>query len=212
MNSKLIKLLSILIVLALAVLVLEWRLAAFAEKRMYKALQNKDGRPFEEQFLPQLDERDQALESFADLVNRPLFIEGRKPVADAMGEEVVEVDLGQLEDWQLMGIVSTAETVKALFAQSKGEKKYQPRVKGDDIAGWRVREIKPDKVILEKDGQLNSIKLRKPKPKVAKRPPVKRKRPKTPGDQNRRKPARNTPPPNNPFTEALKRKSREQRE
>jgi hypothetical protein len=103
------------------------------------------------------------LDGYNVTVERPLFMENRKP-----GEaEVKPVELPRVEHQplaaKLMGVAFGPEQTMALFVDAQG--KYKRLSKNDSIGGWKVVEIKPDMAILEQDGTREELKLLKVKPK-----------------------------------------------
>jgi len=57
----------------------------------------------------------------------------------------------------------------ALFQAKGKDKNYLKKSEGEDVAGWKLIEIKVDSVVMEQHGKQQTLMLRKPKPKVAKR-------------------------------------------
>ncbi len=135
--------------------------------------------------LPKLVLAKQAVESYSQMVERPLFIQGRKPVAEDGEEQAVNEDVGEIEDLVLLGIYSIKGKTNALFNKKGKDRKYLKKSEGEDVAGWLLKEIKPDRVVLEQRGNKQTVMLRKPKPtkplrksKLALRKKIDRKKPK----------------------------------
>ena len=133
-------------------------------------------------------------ETFSEMVERPLFVAGRRPMeeqaetADAGTEPVFT---GKL-NIKLMGVISVPEGKTVLFVDSAG--KYSRAEQDDTIEGWRVSEVQFDRVVLEQSGAVEELLLRKPKPKVGRTPRRNVARPASRGDgdvNNRRKRQRN---------------------
>jgi hypothetical protein len=121
--------------------------------------------------LPTIDLLARPEESFVDLVERPLFIKGRKPVAGAAnGQPQAGAVVGQLFDWQLVGVYTNIHDKKlqALFAREKvklPKDNFRKLPLGGLLDGWQVQEIDNDKAILNKEGNSKILYLRKAKPK-----------------------------------------------
>ncbi len=119
------------------------------------------------------------LEQYVDLVERPLFVEGRRPVIETE-EEDSEEDIGQLDDWILVGIFTNVGDKYALFTQKGQGKNHLKKMVGEDVAGWEITDINLQQVVLKKGLQNKTVQLRKPKPKQAPPQPVHKKTPKLP--------------------------------
>jgi len=64
----------------------------------------------------------------------------------------------QSSDLQLQGIISGAQGPQAIVTNNKTNRSYYC-VGGELIAGFKVQEVQPDKVILEVDGEKIELKL-----------------------------------------------------
>ena len=64
----------------------------------------------------------------------------------------------QISDLQLQGIISGAQGPQAIVTNNKLNRSYYC-VGGELIAGFKVQEVQPDKVILELDGEKIELKL-----------------------------------------------------
>lgn len=120
--------------------------------------------------LPSLDLEAKSEEEYSDLVERPLFIKGRKPVAEPEAENapVAEVKRNEAFVWNLTGVFSTPKGVTAFFSRINGkvEKDNYRKLKlGDALDGWKLTEIYPDKVTFTQTGETKNLSLRKAKPK-----------------------------------------------
>ena len=147
--------------------------------------------------LPSLITPKQSADGFNTIVERPLFVEGRKPMPDtAQQNPEAAADVGQLEDWVLIGIYNKDKKQVALFRKQNEAKKYLKLNEQQTISGWQLTQIHADSVILQLDGQQKTVMLLKPREQV--KTPQPAKRPATP-------PVKETPPPgipnNNPPEE-----------
>jgi len=170
MNSNIIKLLLALSVLLLLILFIEWQLAEPSENLGIETSTIDEGSQNQSQNLTVINLSGQPLDSYSQMVNSPLFIKGRKPIEDVV-EEVENQDVSSVEDLFLVGIYSAEERMFALFSEKGRDGKYLKKAEGDDVSGWMLKEIQVDKVILERDGNKQSLMLRAPKPKTKSRRP-----------------------------------------
>ena len=171
MNSRVIKLLLGLCLILLVILLVEWLVISFFNPPAVKSISAKVSQDMK---LPELVLTKQSTETYLDMVDRPLFIKGRKPVIDLNEDSDIQ-ELGKIEDLILVGIYSKDGHMIALFSQQGSEKKYLKKSEGDDIAGWLLKEIQADQIILEQAGEQQTIMLRKPKPKTKPKITTKRK-------------------------------------
>ncbi|BCX89299.1 general secretion pathway protein N [Methylomarinovum tepidoasis] len=118
-------------------------------------------------------------------VSRPLFLEGRRPVAEESADEPTPEPAaakGPPPEVELIGILETPETRLILLRDKRGK---VVRLHPDEtIDGWRLQRIEADHVVLTQNGQAHTLKLVKP-----------RKAPKRRISQ----PRRTKPSPRNPF-------------
>lgn len=129
--------------------------------------------PADDFLLPPLDR-------YYDTVERPLFIEGRRPL-EALPEEknIASAGLAQAKlNLDLMGVIVTPEGTTALFRNAEG--KYSRLNINEEIDGWRLDELHGDRAVLEQNGTTQQVLLHKPKPKVAPRFQSRRLRPTIP--------------------------------
>ncbi|MGZ4958415.1 MAG: hypothetical protein ACXV7J_04110 [Methylomonas sp.] len=189
MNLKLVKLQAMVCILMILIFAAEFVYGQYNDRRLQKKLQYTESSDETPAQLPTLAEQKPAAEAYAEMVERPLFIQGRKPVVEAdAASKTQAVDTGQIDEWLLIGVYNKDKTQVALFSKKNESKKYQKISSGQMIAGWLLKEIKPDHVILEQAGQEKSILLRKPRPEsktpVHGKPPVARPAPPPPAQPN----------------------------
>ena len=116
--------------------------------------------------MPGIELTQQSEESYADLVARPLFIKGRRPVDEPSPEEAQAINVANTFDWQLNGVYSTKKGLSALFSRSTSKvpkDNYRKISTGADLDGWKLTEIHKDRVILKQGSQQKELLLRKPK-------------------------------------------------
>ena len=167
MNFKLIKLLAVVCGVLIVVIVAEWQFARYSKKQLFTqsaAGVEQDYAPGE---LPQIELAQQPEDSYVELTNRPLFVEGRRPVMETEEEsEQVVVPLEKF-DWELDGVFIHQDMTIALFSRSKktpDQDNHLKKTEGETIDGWKLLEIDTDKVVLEQGGKRHELMLRKPKP------------------------------------------------
>ena len=119
--------------------------------------------------MPVIDLRLQPESSYADLVTRPLFIKGRRPVNEALSETSLTSETAtNTFDWQLNGIYTTPKGASALFSRSTAKTTKNAHRKltiGAELNDWTLTDIKKDRVLLEKNNQSKELLLQKSKPK-----------------------------------------------
>lgn len=116
-------------------------------------------------------------DNYSDLVERPMFIKGRKPVNEPEPENtpVAEVKRMDVFVWNLTGIFTTSKGMTAFLNRinAKIEKDNYRKIKvGDELDGWKMTEIQLDKIILTQSGETKTLLLHKAKPKNAPNNPI----------------------------------------
>lgn len=164
MNKMLLNLQLSLCGLLFAVLLGEWAYGQWSLKELAVALAQPQASDYQVDDLPELE----TLQiDMATVVERPLFIEGRKPVVEEVVNTVQpSVDLGQIDEWPLIGIYSKDKRPMALFRKQNEAKKYLKLTEQQTIAGWQLQQIQSDQVILTQNGQSKTVMLRKPRPQI----------------------------------------------
>ncbi len=166
MNLSLMKLLLGICVFLLVILLMEWLLIGGSDNLAVESLMSDQNGQSQEIELPNLVLEKQSLERYSDMVDRPLFIEGRKPVVDDEIDGDKQEQASQIDDLILDGIYSLKGKMYALFRKQQRDKEYFKKSAGDDISGWLIKELQPDRAILERAGKQQTIMLRKPKPRT----------------------------------------------
>ena len=169
MNSKLIKVL-VSVCMGLGLIIAgEWLYASYEQRQLLASISSAKLQDYKIDELPEIDLTQQPEENYTDLVARPLFVKGRKPVDEPAPEIMQAAAKPDSFDWQLTGIYSTGKTVSALFGRSKSKvaKDNHRRITaGDDLDGWKLTEINKDKVMLKQGSDEKELLLRKPKLKT----------------------------------------------
>jgi len=134
--------------------------------------------------LPEISLTEKTVDGYLDMVDKPLFIKGRKPVNEDKLPSNKEIST-PIRNLTLVGIYSLGNQKIALFRPRNTRQPHLKKSAGEKLSGWIIKTIKSDQVILQQGGKQQIIKLRKPKPQRLNKSPL---RPKP-------KPAR----PVNPF-------------
>ncbi len=169
MNSKLIKLLVSACISLCLVIAVEWLYASYMRHRLLTSVISAKPQDYKADELPEIELTKQSEESYVDLVDRPLFIKGRRPVDEPIPETAQVASKSESFDWQLTGVYSTKKTVSALFSRSKSKvakDNYRKITVGDDIDGWKLIEINKDRAVLKQGSSEKELLLRKPKAKT----------------------------------------------
>jgi len=165
MNNAIKALIAVCLLLLIALLI-EWQLGKTQQQIVVSASSiDVDNSVVE---LPKLKITKQTAESYSQMVESPLFIQGRKPIDDD-DDEKTEETVGKIDDLSLQGLYSIQDKKIALFQAKGKDQNYLKKSEGEDVAGWKLIEIKADSVVMEQHGKQQNLMLRKPKPKVQKR-------------------------------------------
>ena len=150
------------------VLLVQWGYGRMSRNQLEQSLNNKSQADYQADMLPELNLLNRSAESYAAIVERPLFVEGRKPIAENANETVQATDNGQIDDWLLIGVYDKGKHNKplALFRKQNEAKKFLKLTEEQSISGWSVEDIQPDRVILQQGGQQKTVMLRKPRPQT----------------------------------------------
>lgn len=117
--------------------------------------------------FPQFQSDRPSEDRYNDLVSRPLFIEGRRPAPEPEPERASETSSETL-DWELTGIYTVQQKPHVLLRRINplpDQKSHKKLPINDEIDGWRLVEVLPDKAILDRGGERKELILRKPKQK-----------------------------------------------
>lgn len=167
MNIKLIKLLSAVCAVLLLVIACEWLYAKYAQKHTLELINSVEASKYKIDEMPRIELSRQAEVNYADLVARPLFIKGRRPVDEPRPEEEqAAIAASETFDWLLNGVYSTKKGLSALFSRSKttaAKDNHRKIIEGNAIDGWTLTEIKKDRVIMTQGNDHKELLLRKPK-------------------------------------------------
>ena len=173
MNKQFIKLASLVCVTLLLIIVGEWLWAHLNELDLQKVSAVK-AQSYQPDEMPSINLTEQPEESYADLVDRPLFITGRRAVNEPEVTKVTPINAAggtnALFDWQLSGVYTQGKQLYALFSHAKvklpkAKDNFRKLSVGGQLDGWQVAAIKLDKVILKQGVNDKELPLHKPRPK-----------------------------------------------
>lgn len=163
MNQKLLKLQLLGCGFLTSLILVEWGYGQYARDQLQAELDRPVESDFQADSLPELAADTPSLDQYSAIVERPLFIEGRKPIVEQPVKEVVPVEVGQIDDWQLIGVFTKSKQPTVLFRKQNEAKKYLKLNENQTIAGWLVQKIQPDQVTLQQGAQQKIVPLRKPR-------------------------------------------------
>ncbi len=122
--------------------------------------------------LPQANFLLPPLEDYAEIVERPLFIQERRPPpaqeAQVAPETAIETGAGAPPPFVLVGIVITPETKEALLLKP-GQKDLIRGLIGQRFDGWKVDSIEPDRVVVSRGTGTTEIELERKSSALPKR-------------------------------------------
>ncbi|MGR9071699.1 MAG: hypothetical protein ACU833_01395 [Gammaproteobacteria bacterium] len=186
LNPNLVILLLAISGVLAAVIVAEWSVMKVMRNGLLAEVARTGDSGYQIDEIPTIELMKTSIDDFADMVNRPLFVEGRRPIEEQeVGEtEPENIYAGKFE-WELTGVFSTVRGLSALFLNTKAREKTERFAKvfvNDDLEGWKIEAIYEDRVSISRGGETQEIQLRKPKPQNA--PPPQRLHPRNKKEVN----------------------------
>lgn len=182
MNLKLIKFLAAICAGLIFVIFCEWLYALYAQKQLLSEITEANNKKPLLAELPTIELAQRPESSYSDLVARPLFIPGRKPVDEPDDNAKPKTTVAsETFDWALNGIYTHNKTLYALFSRTNKKvpkDNFRKITKDGDIDGWKLTEIQYDSVVVSQGDNRKELPLRKPKPKE---PPRQTGKPPLPG-------------------------------
>jgi hypothetical protein len=150
---------------AAGALVLEWRhpprLPALAVVQAPDAVTVPPLQPFEP--LPLL--------RYAEIVERPVFIDARRPEAEELAAPPAPPPALD-RPLNLIGVVRVPNAAAALLRPEEPNAKVLRVPQGGMVDGWRVEAVQAGKVVLRKDGEVRELTLIRPPSPPRPAPPV----------------------------------------
>lgn len=112
-----------------------------------------------------------ALSEFTETVDRPLFAADRRPPAAAPPAPVAETPVMRTTvappSLELSAVIIDGARRLALFRAAGGSGGSRRAEEGSEVEGWTVSAVRPDGVVLERDGATHEMVLRTFKPPPA---------------------------------------------
>ncbi len=168
MNTKLISLLVMICSVSVLIIGVEWGFSLWTQKSTLDSLVATENKATQD-IIPHIDLDKKTEESYADLVERPLFIKGRRPVEEISVDEAQATLAPVIFEWQLNGVFSTKKGMVAFLSHlnAKNSKdKYRKVSKDEMLDGWKLTEIYQDKILFVQGDQQKELLLRKVKNKT----------------------------------------------
>jgi len=163
MNTKLLSALASFCIGCALIIMCEWLYNVWAEHSTLSSLKPVTTIIAHDD-MPHIDLTKQTEDSYVDMVSRPLFMSGRKPVDEPNPEDIQNTAAPIIFDWDLNGVYTTTKGLSALFSRSKtkiAKDNYRKISLGADLDGWKLTEIHEDKVLLTQGAQQKELPLRK---------------------------------------------------
>lgn len=157
----------------------EWLYAKYKRDKILLAINSPVAADYRVEPLPAFNFLPYPVDHYVEMVNRPLFVEGRKPleISDSAAEggaggvngvEAAAQEVGEFK-LQLTGSMDTPEGVVALFedpAAKEPKDKFKHFGVDEEHLGWKIVGIEPDRVIISSGGNQKEIMLHKSSPKA----------------------------------------------
>lgn len=187
MNRKLLRLQLFACGALGAGLIGELAVSRYAAQQLEQQLAAREQVEFQAEQLPAIAAAPASVDSFNDIVERPIFIEGRRPIAETKANDALQnSDTSQIDDWSLIGIYDKGGKLVALFSKRNEARKFLKIGEEQSISGWQLKQILADRVILQQAGQDKPVLLRKPRPQIKPPPGKPAPRPPVPANVNAR--------------------------
>jgi len=124
------------------------------------------------------------LEEYASIIERPLFLPERRPPPEESDEpeEAPAEEPTDLDGVDLNAVMITSGLISGCVRAPASQDLVRLRI-GDEFEGWTVSRIEPDRLVLERQGEIDELILRDFANAPARSPPTPRAapRPRRPG-------------------------------
>lgn len=176
MNSRLIKTLSLICIILIVIIIAESSYAKRANIKLNKELGQVTAGNIEIERLASINLTEKSIESYPNLVKKPLFNQTRRPIKKVAKAIVKPITKTIKFKHELIGIFGKANKMRALFRNKtpKNKKnnhkddKFFTVYLGKNIKGSIIKEINSNTVIIDTNGKIETIKWSKTKPKIFK--------------------------------------------
>lgn len=173
MSGKLIKALVVICLVLMSIITLEWLIAKHSQQQLLNSIESPTQQTSTDE-MPVIKLDTQSEESYADLVDRPLFIAGRKPVSETESEQQAAIVTNNF-DWRLSGVYTSKKGLMALLSRiiartpdptgKTPTDNYRKVIVGGDVDGWKVAAIHADDILLTQGDTEKKLPLRLPRAK-----------------------------------------------
>jgi len=184
MNIRLIKTLSFIDLLLITIIIAEFSYAKYADLKLERELREVVVGNIDKEVLPSINLKEHPIESYSDLINRPLFNNTRRIIKEVKRKTIVKPIIKTRNfRHELIGIFGNRSEINALFRnknprniKNKNQRFFTVQV-GKNIEGWVIKKINTNTVIIENNGKTETIEWSKSKPKIFKtlKKPIKKK-------------------------------------
>lgn len=168
-NLKLVKFLLAICAALAVIMLLEWLYALYAQKQLLDSVTTLDKNKSNASVLPSIELEKRQETSYVDMVERPLFIPGRKPVKENNPANTTPVNAASdTFNWDLNGIYTQSGRLYGLFSRNgtkQPKDNFRKITKDGNIDGWQLSELTKDKAVFSQGGLQKELLLRKIKPK-----------------------------------------------
>jgi hypothetical protein len=168
-NIKLVKFLLAICAVLSVVLFLEWMYALYAQNQLLDNIHDLDKQKTNASELPSIELEKRPETGYTDLVERPLFVQGRKPVKEANETNASPVNNAtDTFNWDLNGVYTQNNHLYGLFARNGAKvakDNFRKITKDGNIDGWQLAELTNEKAVFSQGGKQKELLLRKSKPK-----------------------------------------------
>lgn len=97
------------------------------------------------------------LDAFSEVIERPLFRPDRRPAPVVV--DAAKADGTSRQGYALLGVVIDDDMRMALL-RPKGAKRTLRILEGQQIDGWTVEDVRPDRVVMRRGGVSEEVRLR----------------------------------------------------
>ena len=111
--------------------------------------------------VPQFEFLQYSMESYSELVERPLFFISRRPPEKPTVAVVQQQYVPQNIDWILMGTYTNHEVQYVMLVKVAEPKNIRKLTVGEVVDGWKIKKINFANVVLEYNGTEKILELRK---------------------------------------------------
>jgi hypothetical protein len=99
-------------------------------------------------------------EDYAVVTERPLFMPDRRPPEDQPEEALPEPMSDQSLDQVDLNAVLITPSESIAWVMDAASREVRRVRQGDEVSGWEIRDILSDRVVLERQGETNTLVLR----------------------------------------------------